>query len=63
MEFLKFAMADLNLSARAYDHILKVGRTIDINAQDKAGHTPLKRAILYEQPAVAELLRNFGGKE
>jgi len=35
----------------------------DVNARDKQGYTPLKRAILYEQPAVAELLRNFGGKE
>ena len=28
MELLKFAMADLNFSARAYDRILKVARTI-----------------------------------
>jgi len=28
MELLKFAMADLNLSARAYDRVLKVARTI-----------------------------------
>ena len=35
----------------------------DINARDNTGYTPLKRATLYEQPAVAELLRKFGGKE
>jgi len=28
MELLKFAMADMNLSARAYDRVLKVSRTI-----------------------------------
>jgi magnesium chelatase family protein len=28
MDLLKYAMADMNLSARAYDRILKVGRTI-----------------------------------
>lgn len=29
MELLKFALSDLNLSARAYDRFLKVARTID----------------------------------
>lgn len=28
MDLLKFAMSDLNLSARAYDRILRVARTI-----------------------------------
>jgi len=28
MDLLKFAMSDMNLSARAYDRILKVARTI-----------------------------------
>jgi magnesium chelatase family protein len=37
-ELLKFAMSDLNLSARAYDRILKVGRTI----ADIAGHDTLQ---------------------
>ena len=50
MELLKFAMTDLNLSARAYDRILKVARTI----ADLAGATAIARehvaeALLYRR--------------
>lgn len=37
-ELLKFAMSDLNLSARAYDRILKVARTM----ADLAGHDDIR---------------------
>ena len=36
LELLKFAMTDLNLSARAYDCVLKVARTIaDLTGSEK----------------------------
>src|SRR5205823_1430140 len=48
MELLKFAMADLNLSARAYDRILKVARTIaDLNSAEKISSDHVSEAIQY----------------
>jgi magnesium chelatase family protein len=48
IELLKFAMADLNLSARAYDRILKVARTIaDLAGAPSIGSDHVSEAIQY----------------
>lgn len=46
IEMLKFAMADLQLSARAYDRVLKVARTIaDLAGADKISSDNISEAI------------------
>lgn len=48
LELLKTAMADMNLSARAYDRILKVARTIsDLAGSDRITADHISEAIQY----------------
>ena len=48
IELLKFAMSDLNLSARAYDRVLKVARTIaDLAASEKIIGDYISEAIQF----------------
>jgi hypothetical protein len=48
IELLKFAMTDLNLSARAYDRILKVARTFaDLAGADQIASEHISEALQY----------------
>ncbi len=48
MEILKYAMADLNLSARAYDRILKVARTLsDLKGEENISDDSVSGAIQF----------------
>ena len=47
-ELLKHAMTDLNLSARAYDRVLRVARTIaDLDGSERIGVAHMGEAIQY----------------
>ena len=47
-DLLKFAMSDLNLSARAYDRILKVARTMaDLAGDENLRSEHVSEAIQY----------------
>jgi ankyrin repeat protein len=41
---------------------LLIAKGADVNAKDRVGKTPLDRAIEYNQPETANLLRKHGGK-
>jgi magnesium chelatase family protein len=48
MDLLKYAMSDMNLSARAYDRILKVARTIaDLTGAETLASEHVSEAIQY----------------
>ena len=47
-ELIRIAMSELNLSARAYDRILKVSRTIaDLDSKDQIEPEHVSEAIQY----------------
>jgi magnesium chelatase family protein len=47
-ELIRIAMSELNLSARAYDRILKVSRTIaDLDGSDAISPSHVSEAIQY----------------
>jgi magnesium chelatase family protein len=48
LELLKFAMSDMNLSARAYDRVLKVARTIaDLAGEEQIAAAHISEAIQF----------------
>jgi magnesium chelatase family protein len=57
LDMLKFAMSDLNLSARAYDRVLKVSRTI----ADLAGSDPIRSDHVGEAVQLRSLDRQVWG--